>query len=138
MCTEAVGKNPYTLDYVPDHFITQKMCNEAMCKYPAIFFIVPDRFKTQEIYIKAVEVDPWQLDDVPDHFKAQGMCNRAAKDSFFSLLYVPDWCVTQQEAKLLHDDGDCYDDHELIEWYEGYIKGKTQKAQIKEELIPIA
>ena len=57
MCNEAVCREPYTLDYVPDHFKTLEMCNEAMCDNP-VLFLVPERFKTQEMCIKAVEVDP--------------------------------------------------------------------------------
>ena len=49
-----------------------------------------------------------------------------------------DWFVTQDQLKLWHDDDDDCDDDELIERYEGYQKRKAQKAQIKEELMPIA
>ena len=44
----------------------------------------------------------------------------------------------QEQLKIwVDDDYYCYDD-ELIEWYDVYKKHKTQKAQIKEELMPIA
>ena len=33
-----------------------------------------------------------------------------------------------------HED---FDDDEIIEWYDGYKKSKTQKGKIKEELLPI-
>ena len=46
--------------------------------------------------------------------------------------------MTQQKLKISHDDDDYYDDDELIEWYDGYQKRKTQKAKIREELLPIA
>ena len=38
------------------------------------------------------------------------------------------------------DDRDYWVDDEDIffEWYDGYKKGKTQKAKIKKELLPIA
>ena len=40
------------------------------------------------------------------------------------------------------DDGDHWDDDDnedkFFEWYESYKKWKTQKASIKEELMPIA
>ena len=45
--------------------------------------------------------------------------------------------MAQQLVKTWHDDN--YDDNdEITEWYEGHQKRKTQKAQIKKELIPIA
>ena len=51
------------------------------------------------------------------------------------MRYVPDWFVTQQ---LLRQWDDYYDDNGYIKWYDGYQKRKTQKAKIKEELMPIA
>ena len=39
--------------------------------------------------------------------------------------------MTQELIKVWHDG-------ETVEWYEGYKKRKTQKAKIKEELLPIA
>ena len=57
----------------------------------------------------------------------------------FSLQYVPDWFVTQQQVKIWPDDdnGYCKDD-ELIERYNGYKKRMVQKAKIMEKLMPIA
>ena len=46
----------------------------------------------------------------------------------FSLQYV----------KILHDDDGYRNDDQVIGWYEGYQKRKARKAQIKEELMPIA
>ena len=66
------------------------------------------------------------------------MCNEVVRRRPWLLLYVTDWFVTQDQLKLRHDDDDDCDDDELIEWYEGYQKRKAQKAQIKEELMPIA
>ena len=64
-----VRREPYVLDYVPDHLRTHDMCNEVMCNNSGTFLLISDRFKTQVVSIKAVEVDPWSLGDVPDHFK---------------------------------------------------------------------
>ena len=76
---------------------------------------------------------------VSDHFITQEMCNKAVRDEFFSLQYVPDWFVTQQQVKIWYDDGEYHnDDDEIIKWYNGYKKRKVQKARIKEELLPIA
>ena len=132
------AQGPYTLDYVPDHFKTQKMCNEAMSNNPTVLFLIPDHFKTQEMCIKAVEVYPCQLNDAPDHFTTQDMCDDAVWGDPFSLKFIPDWFVTQEQVKLWHDYGDYYDDSELIKWYDGYQKRKAQKVEIKKELMPIA
>ena len=78
-------------------YITQGMCNEIMRINPAVFFLVPDRFKTQEMCIKALKVDTWRvLEDVPDCFKTQDMCDKIVSKCHSSLMYVPDWFVTQQ------------------------------------------
>ena len=67
------------------------------------------------------------------------MCDAVVMEDPWLLRYVPDWFITQQQVKLWHDDDyHCDDDGEKIEWYEGYKKRKAQKAQIKEELMPIA
>ena len=42
--------------------------------------------------------------------------------------------MTQEQIKIWRDE--YYD--KAAEWYEGYQKRKTQKAKIKEELLPIA
>ena len=87
---------------------------------------------------KDVEIDPWQLYHVPDHFKAQDMCDDAVKGDPSSFQYVPGWFITQQQLKTWDDYDDNCNDDELIKRYEGYQKCKAQKAQIKEELMPIA
>ena len=53
----------------------------------------------------------------------------------YTLLFCPDWFVTQEQTKSQYDDD--YDD-EVPGWYEGYQKRKAQKAKIKEELLHIA
>ena len=119
-------------------FKTQEVSDDAMRSNPAVFFLVPDSFKSQEMYIKAVEVDPWQLDDAPDHLETQEMCDEAVKDYPFSLQLVPDWFLTRQQIDIWYDGDYIYNDNEMIKWYDGYKKRKTQKTSIKEELLPIA
>ena len=49
--------------------------------------------------------------------------------------------MTQQQIDVWYDDNEYHDDDdddEVIEWYDGYQKRKTQKAKIKDELMPIA
>ena len=64
------------------------------------------------------------------------------------LQYVSDWSVTRKGLSMWHDDyynddGDYwvtggYDKDKYFEWCDGYKKSNTQKAKIKEELLPIA
>ena len=91
---------------------------------------VPDQFKTQETCNRAVQSKPWVLKFLPDQFKTQEMCNRAVQSKPEVLEYVPDWFVAPQEMEEFDD--------ELVTWRDAYIKRKTQKAQIKEELMPVA
>ena len=77
---------------------------------------------------------PWQLYHVSDHFKTQKMCEKAVKKYLCLLKYVRDWFVTQKQLKIWYDD--CSND-KLTEWHNDYQKRKAQKAQIKEELIPV-
>ena len=66
--------------------------------------------------ITAVKVDPWCLYDVPDHFKTQEMCDKAVRDHLFSLQFVRDWFVTQQQKDIWYDDEYVYNDNEMIKW----------------------
>ena len=86
---------------------------------------------------EAVRREPYKLDYSPDQFKTKEMCNEAIPRKPWLLKYVSDWLVTQKQVKIWHDDDYYCNDNKLVEWYEGYKKLKAQKAQIKEELIPI-
>ena len=100
----------------------------------------PEHLKTQETCNEVVSTYPFLLEHVPDHLKTQEMCDKAFWKDTFSLQYISDWFVTQQQIKIWRDDDEhCdHDEDELIEWYNDYKKRKTQKASIKDELIPIA
>ena len=91
-----------------------------MRNYPAAFFVITDCFKTKEMCIKVVEVDPWQLEHTPNHLKTQGICNKAVKDYLFSLQFVPDWFVTQQQIDIWYDHDYVYNDNDMIKWYHEY------------------
>ena len=138
MCDEALRINPLSLAYFPGHLITQEMCNETMRAMPNAFHRIPDRFKSQEMCTKAVEVNLLQLKDVPGHFKTQEMCDKAARDYLFSLQFVPDWFLTWKQIDIWYDNDYVYNDHGMINWYDGYKKQKAEKSSIKEELLPIA
>ena len=107
-----------------------------MRKNPAAFFLVPDRFKTQGMCDVVVCMEPLLLAYIANRFKARKMCDKAVRNDHFSVWlvqdwFVPDWFVTQQWIKYLRDN-------KIIECYDGYKVRKTQKAKIKEELLPIA
>ena len=83
---------------------------------------------------EAVQSEPFVLEYVPDRYKTQEMCNEAVQSEPEVLRLVPDWFVTLQE--MWYEEFD--DDDEFITWRDAYIKCKAQKAQIKEELMPVA
>ena len=145
MCNKAVRNKPYLLRFIPEHLKTREMCYYIICINPAAFFLIPDRVKAQEMFIKAVEKDPWQLYCVSDHLKTKEMCDEAVGGHSFSLQYVPNWFVTQQQVKIWHDDSEYYydgddddngdnDDDRIIKWHDGYQKRKAQKTQIKKSV----
>ena len=133
-----VLRESYTLYYITDRLRMQEIYNEIMCTMPNAFHRIPDRFKIQEICNKAVEVDSWQLKDLPNHFKTQEMVNKAVRYYLFSFQFVPDWFAAQQQIDLWYDKNCVYNDNEMIKWYDSYKARKSQQAEIKEELLPIA
>ena len=44
------------------------------------------------------------------------MCDDAVEGDPYSLLFVPDWFVTQQQIKIWRYDDEYCDDDELIKW----------------------
>ena len=73
------------------------------------------------------------------------MCDKAVKEDSFSCQFVSDWFVTREWMWMWYDDyydGDHWDNNDdedkFFEWYDGYQKWKAQKANIREELLPIA
>ena len=108
----------------------QEMYNKIMRIIPNAFHHIPDRFKTQEMWKKAVEVEPWGLKDVLNHFKTKRMCNKAVKHYLFSLQFLPDWFVTQQQLDVWYDDDYGYNDNEMIKFHNGYNARKAQKTKI--------
>ena len=96
-------------------------------------FFMSNHVKTQGKCDKEVDIEPRFLELVLDWLKTKGMCNKAVRRKPYTLRYVPDWFVTQQ-LKIWHDN----DEDKFSHWYDGYKKRKSQKASIKEELLPIA
>ena len=132
MCDEVVERIPRVLELAPDQYKTQEMCNKAVQSDPKVLSYVPDQYKTQEMCNEAVQSDRKVLSYVPDQYKTQEMCNEAVEKSPEFLMFVLDWFVTLQE--ICNED---FDDA-FITWRDAYIKRKTQKAKIKEELMSVA
>ena len=54
MCNKADDNYPHPLEYVPEHYKTQKMCDKAVSTYPSTIKFVPECFMTQEMCDKAI------------------------------------------------------------------------------------
>ena len=78
------------------------------------------------IKAKDVDIEPRFSSFLPDRLKTRKMCE-VVKDLRLS-KYVLYWFVTQQQTDVWYDDNYWYHDDEIIEWYNGYQKGKAQKA----------
>ena len=69
------------------------------------------------------------------------MCNEVVQEGSYLVEYVPDWLVLEGQLKILDDYKGFYNNYSydrLNKWHDGYQKRKSQKARIKEELLPIA
>ena len=66
------------------------------------------------------------------------MCERVVGGYPWAFKLVPDWFVMQEMCENMKTREDfALNANEFITWYEAYKKGKSQKAQIKEDLMPI-
>ena len=66
------------------------------------------------------------------------MCDDVVCRDPYSLHFVPDWFVAEEQIDVWYYDDEYRDDDELIEWYNDYHRRKAQKSKIKEELLAIA
>ena len=80
------------------------------------------------------------MERVPDPFKTKKVCERRVEKYPWALEYVPDWFVTCEQLNLSHDYTHSlyHNNDRFIKWRKGYEKRKAQKANINEELMPIA
>ena len=63
----------------------------------------------------------------PDHCKTHKMRDKAVSEDLYTLQYVHDWFVTQEQVKIWYDDDDYCDDDEIVEWYVDYKNARTKK-----------
>ena len=66
------------------------------------------------------------------------MCDDEVRSDPYSLQFVPDWFVTEEQVDVWYYDDEYCNDDELIEWYNDYHGRKAQKSKIKEKFLPIA
>ena len=136
----------HMLKYVPG---AQKACEEEVtCQYRPLLeiyllpisglFFIPDHFKIQEMCNKEVDIRPHFLVLVPDHLNTEEMCNKAVCKHPWLLKYVLDWFVAEQQLKTWQDDDYYCNNDKIIKCQDSYKKRKSQKAKIKEEVMPIA
>ena len=154
MCDRAIDKYPWCFRFVADKFKTQELCEKAVDKYPENFEYVPDRYITQEMCEKTFDEYPeldgreiCSLDFIPDKFKTREICEKAVDKHPENFKYIPDCFITREMigngghsyCKSFYNDKfhDWFND-EFHAWFNGYKQRKTQKAQIKAELLPIA
>ena len=108
--------------------------NQAVSRRPWGLKHVSDDLKDQGICEWFVSKNPRMLEYISDHLKTQGICDDVVMEDRLLLRHVPDWFVTQQQLRQCDN---YYDDNGYIKWHDGYQKPKSQKAKIKEELMPI-
>ena len=65
------------------------------------------------------------------------MFNEAVRRGSWNLRNASKWFVTQQQIKIWHDNAYYCNNDKLIRWYEGHLKRKAEKAQIKKKLMPV-
>ena len=123
---EAVSTTPRYLKFV---------FNQAVCRRQWSLTQFSDDLKDQGICEWVVYKNSWQLEYVSDHFKPREVCDDVMMEDPMLQRYVPHWFVTQQQLRQCDD---YYDDNGYIKWYAGYKKRKTQKAKIKNKLMPMA
>ena len=134
MRVKAIDRYPNNLRYVPDKFKTQNMCDKAVDEYPYNLRYVPDCFITQEMCVKAFNVNPYNFEYIPDRLKTQEMCSDVYDNCSCPITDdIPDWFITPEMIE--NSDGCC---DSCDDKFHGYKERKAQKAQIKDELTPIA
>ena len=66
------------------------------------------------------------------------MCDDVVQRNLYSLQFLSDWFVIEEQIRTWDDEDQYYDDDELIEKCDGYYKRKAQKSKIKEKLLLVA
>ena len=87
---------------------------------------------TQELCDKAFDRSHSSFVYIPDCFKTQEMCSDKFNDD------IPDWFITLEMIEIVSRPCCARCDFEFDEWFNGYKERKAQKAQIRDEVMPIA
>ena len=83
-----MGRYSYTLEHVPDNL--KEMCDKVVGDDPSSLQYVPNHFKTQKMCKKVVEKNSWYLGHVPDQYKTEEMCNKPVCTDTYKLKLIPD------------------------------------------------
>lgn len=102
---EAVKRNTYALDYIPEKFKTPEMYLEAVKRDGGVLGLVPEELKTPEMCLEAVKREGWVLQFVPKNFRTPEICLAAVKQDGWALRYVPKDLRTEEIylAAVKHD-----------------------------------
>ena len=101
MCKKLVEENPWLLEYVPNHFMTQKMCDDVVHRKPWLLEYIPDWF------VREQQIGPRDDDDVIIKWYNVYQKRRAQKakikEELLSIAWHPDrvmdWCMTEDEKE---------------------------------------
>ena len=104
MCIKAVKAAPWRLGHAPDHVKTQEMCDKAVFKDPQSLEYVPDWFVTRQ---QAELWDDYCTDDgyIKWHYGYQKRKAQKAKikEELMPIARHPnrvmDWCMSEDEKK---------------------------------------
>ena len=94
MCNDAVRRELYAIDYVPDCFKTQEMYNGAVAHSLCTLRLISDHLKMEEMCI--VYREPNSFKHVLDHLKTLETCNEALAHNPYTLKFIPNHLKTQE------------------------------------------
>ena len=104
ICEWAVYKNPWMLNYVPDHFKIREMCDDAVMENPLLLRYVPDWSVTQQL--TELWNDCCNDDEIIEWF--EGYKKRKAqkakmKEELLPIAWHPscvmEWCMSEDEKR---------------------------------------
>ena len=113
------------------------MCKETVSNTPAVLFLIPDNLKTQDMCNEALEVDPWSLYYIPITLRHKKYVMRPLRQTLLlcSLLLIGLLLNNNKMHGLMMTIGITM--MILLSGTRVIKKRKSEKAKIKEELIPI-
>ena len=91
---------------MPDELKTEVVCTKAVERNGFALQYVPDELKTEAVVLKAVERDGTALQYVPDELKTEVVCTKAVESDGYALQYVPEALMNEAVvSKAVERDG---------------------------------